>query len=143
MINLKKYILFVFLVIILHSCNYTDSQREYNLNSFAHTYGLVRWFHPSEEATKIDWDKFALYGVKEVIDCRSKEELQQKLEELFLPIAPTISFSNKPEGFNYDDYTLSLPANKDDLLPIFWQHSGVDLGIWSNNYVSKRANSHF
>ena len=140
MFYLKKYVLSTSLVFLLCSCGYTDNQRAHNLSSFAHTYGLVRWFHPSEEAAKIDWNKFALYGVKEVADCRSQKELQQKLEELFLPIAPTISFSKEQKSSNDDDYILSLPVNKDDLLPVFWQHSGVDLGIWSNNYVSKRAN---
>ena len=141
--SLEKTLYFLIVVLLLSACNNSDKQRVHNINAFAHTYGLIRWFHPSDEAAEIDWNTFALYGVKEVADCRSKKELRQKLEELFLPIAPTISFSGKYDSLNYDDYISSLPVDKESLLPIFWQHSGVDLGIWSNNYVSKRANRPF
>jgi|GEM_PF-573143 len=136
----KKGLSLFLVAILLCSCHCDEARRIHNISAFAHTYGLVRWFHPSEEATKIDWNKFALYGIKEVADCRNKKELQKKLEELFLPIAPTISFFNKQADFSNNNLELLLPTDEDPLFPIFWQHSGVDLGIRSNYYISKRAN---
>jgi len=40
----------------------THDQRLENLQAFTHLYGYVRYFHPSDEARPIDWDKFAVYG---------------------------------------------------------------------------------
>lgn len=38
-----------------------------NLETFARLYGYARWFHPSEEAQLIDWDKFVVLGVQKVM----------------------------------------------------------------------------
>ncbi len=54
-----------------------------NLRTFAKLYGYVRYFHPSDEASRIDWDKFAVYGAGLVKDARDSEELKQTLKSLF------------------------------------------------------------
>ncbi len=42
----------------------TLSQHEVErLRAFARRYGYVRFFHPSDEAASIDWDRFAVLGV--------------------------------------------------------------------------------
>ena len=33
-----------------------------NLESFAKLYGYVQYFHPSDEASQINWEQFAIYG---------------------------------------------------------------------------------
>jgi len=33
-----------------------------NLRAFSKLYGYVRFFHPSDEAAAIDWERFAIYG---------------------------------------------------------------------------------
>jgi hypothetical protein len=41
----------------------------------------VRFFYPGDEAASIDWDRFAVYGVKHVMKAKSREELKQALEK--------------------------------------------------------------
>jgi hypothetical protein len=35
-----------------------------NLETFSRLYGYVRWFHPSDEAQEIDWDKLLYMAFK-------------------------------------------------------------------------------
>ena len=43
-----------------------------NLHAFARIYGVVRWFHPSDAAATIDWNRFAVEGARRVIDDGSR-----------------------------------------------------------------------
>jgi hypothetical protein len=61
-----------------------------NIQSFAKPYGFVRWFYPGEEASKTDWDKFAVYGIRKVDNTQDENQLRQILLELFKPISPCI-----------------------------------------------------
>jgi tetratricopeptide (TPR) repeat protein len=107
-----------------------------NLSVFARLYGYIRFFHPSDEAAGIDWDKFALYGTAKVKNAKNSRELKGILEELFLPIAPTIQIYHtgvKPKTFDSKP-----PKNVEDLHLVAWQHYGVDLKYRSNIYQSFR-----
>jgi hypothetical protein len=66
------------------------SQGLTNLTAFARIYGYVRFFHPSDEAARIDWDAFAIDGVRTVESAASSAELIERLEKIFQPIAPTV-----------------------------------------------------
>ncbi len=57
--------------------------------AFARLYGLVRWFHPSDEAAAVPWDEFAILGAERVRNAEDASELRAELERLFLPIVPT------------------------------------------------------
>ncbi|MEG1905687.1 MAG: S41 family peptidase [Bacteroidales bacterium] len=103
--------------------------------AFAQAYGMVRWFYPGDEAQQIDWDAFALYGVAQVADCQTPEELKGKLEAIFAPVAPGVRFTNTSQYGSLDAIT---PPDTTGMTPVSWQHYGVDLGLWSNTYVSKR-----
>lgn len=59
-----------------------------NVRAFAKLYGYVRFFHPSDEASRIDWDRFAFLGVDRVKDASSVDVLQERLEELLRPMRP-------------------------------------------------------
>lgn len=41
-----------------------QGRRIANLEAFARLYGYVRFFHPSDEAAALDWDRFAVYGAR-------------------------------------------------------------------------------
>ena len=43
-----------------------------DLRAFAKLYGYVRYFHPSDEAASLDWDRFAVYGAGEVLAARQE-----------------------------------------------------------------------
>lgn len=49
----KKMMKFFFLLVIVFSCQLQPSpelRKTDNLKAFAHAYGLVKYFHPSDEA---------------------------------------------------------------------------------------------
>jgi len=118
------------------SCGPSISPEVENLRAFAKLYGYVRFFHPSDEATTLDWDRFAIYGAERVAAASSREELRATLEELFLPIAPTVQIyptAEPPEPLPL------MPEDASGLEVVAWQHLGVGLSPRSV-YRSKRLN---
>jgi len=95
-----------------------------NLRAFARLYGYVRWFHPSDEAAAIDWDRFAVYGTRQVAAARTPNELATALRKLFQPIAPTIRVY--PAGTHPDRPAL-IPPDTAGFQVVAWQHEGVEL----------------
>ncbi|MEL6562300.1 MAG: S41 family peptidase [Bacteroidota bacterium] len=80
------------------------------LQTFAKLYGSVKYFHPSDEAAELDWDAFAIYGAKRIIESGASTDFISLLEELFDPIAPTMeiiqskSVSKSKIFFSKDNY---------------------------------------
>ena len=109
-----------------------------NIETFARLYGYARWFHPSDEAQEIDWDKFAVLGVQKVENVKSAEELRDTLFRLFSPIVQGLKIykSNLPEKFNQ----VLLLSPDPNAKPVYWQHHGVYLNEHSNIYKSARVN---
>ena len=106
---------------------HSDEQVITNLRAFTKLYGYVRYFYPSDEAITIDWNKFAIYGSGKVKNARTTDELAFTLEELFLPIAPTLQIlrpNEKPRPVN-------IPEHLGALLPVFWQHKGLGFGVYN------------
>lgn len=107
----------------------TPQQQVQNLRAFAKAYGYVKYFHPSDEASLIDWDRFAAYGASKVKSAKDPRELQAALNELFAPVAPTLRIHGKGEAANLPVLTFS---NDKDV--VAWQHYG-------NGVDTERANS--
>jgi len=109
-----------------------------NLQAFTKLYGYVRYFHPSDEATKIDWNKFAIYGTGKVKNARTTSELASTLEELFLPIAPTLQILRPNEKSRVS----AVPGNPIQHQVVAWQHRGIGLGVmrYGRTYESIRLN---
>ncbi|WP_053365657.1 S41 family peptidase [Bacillus sp. FJAT-27245] len=103
-----------------------------NLEAFGRLYGYIRYFHPSDEATKLDWNRFGIYGASKVKDAKNDKELKAALEELFLPIAPTLTLFLKEE--KPPAPKKGTPAGK----VVAWQHYGPP-GLQSSFYKSKRV----
>lgn len=61
-----------------------------NIAAFARLTGYVRFFHPSDAAVELDWDRFVYEGARAVESAANAEELVGKLRELFGPIAPSV-----------------------------------------------------
>ncbi|MCP4258895.1 MAG: peptidase S41 [Planctomycetes bacterium] len=114
----------------------SESQEIQNFKAFVKIYGYVKYFHPSDQASHIDWEKFAVYGTEKVKSAQNNEELKVILEELFIPIAPTIQIyhsNEKPRPFG-------VPEDTTDLKVVAWQHQGVGIGTSSHIYRSIRIN---
>lgn len=113
-----------------------------NLVAFAKLYGHVKYFHPSDEASAINWDTFAIYGAKEVKGAANREKLKEVLDSLFLPIAPTMRIREKETADSsfISFYLNHLDSDTANLKPVAWQHLGVNLNEPSVVYNSIRVN---
>ncbi len=131
------FILNLFTSVSSHATYQNDSLLD-NFIPFIKLYGYVRFFHPSDEAAKIDWDKFAVYGIRKVKSAKNKEELKNILKELFLPIAPTAQIYSSVE--NPKEISEYLPKDSAGLKVVAWQHYGVWLSAKSNIYKSIHIN---
>ncbi len=97
-----------------------------NLRAFAKLYGYVRFFHPSDEASRIDWDKFAVYGAAKAKAAADRQQLRQVLEELFGSMAPTLRLY--PTGEEPTAAAWESPEDTTGLVVVAWQHRGVGVG---------------
>ena len=122
------------------ACKNETNRKVQNIETFAQLYGYARWFHPSDEAQEIDWDKFAVLGIQKVENIKSTRELRDTLYRIFSPIVQGLQIyeTSNPEKFN-SDILLSPDTNAK---PVAWQHYGVYLYEKSNIYRSVRANKY-
>jgi len=108
-----------------------------NLRAFAKLYGYIKYFHPSDEASSIDWDKLAIFGAGKVKNARDSAELKEALKEIFLPIAPTIQIYSSEER----PIAPEVPENVEGLKVVSWQHLGLGVGTSGRSfYKSIRLN---
>jgi hypothetical protein len=136
---LVQSLLLAFLALVNYSCQAGRETREIqNLRAFAKLYGYVRYFHPSDEASRIDWEKFAILGVEEVKEAAGRQELMSILEKLFLPIAPTVTIY--PSGDTPPEPTRGFPEDTSGLKVVSWQHKGLGFGSANSAYISIRLN---
>jgi C-terminal processing protease CtpA/Prc len=133
------FLLMVFLVLIHFCCKPgTESQEIQNLRAFAKLYGYVRYFHPSDEASRIDWERFVIYGAEKVNNAKDRQELKSVLEELFLPLAPTIQIFNT--GEKPGEPKVQPIEDTTGLKVVTWQHRGLGSGLLNSPYLSIRLN---
>lgn len=112
-----------------------------NIRVFANLYGYIKYFHPSDEATAIDWDRFAIYGVEYVKNSVSQEDLKKKLIDLFLPIAPTVQIYLADEQ-PPSPAAILTPSDTTTLKLVAWQHEGFgfgDYGIFKSIRINRPA----
>ena len=110
-----------------------------NIEAFARLYGYVRYFYPGDEAAALDWERFAIYGVKRAGRARNREELGAVLEELFLPIAPALRITAAGESAAFAPAEIK-PPGADEMKTVGWQHSGYGVGASGDVYQSARLN---
>ncbi|HEU4730131.1 MAG TPA: SMI1/KNR4 family protein [Kofleriaceae bacterium] len=118
-------------LLALHACGGAQSaspiprapdHRIANLHALARLYGVVRWFHPCDAASAIDWDRLAIDAARRVLDPPDRLTLRARLTELFAPTAPTVHIVGPGEPFP-DEPSLQ-PGSTDGLDVIAWQHRG-------------------
>ena len=112
------------------------SQEVENLRAFAKMYGYVRFFHPSDEAASIDWDRFAILGVIRIREVPPSGDLLKAMNRLFLPIAPAAQIFET----GHEPEPSPAPEVSPVLETVAWQHLGVRLPGKPTIYRSKRTN---
>jgi C-terminal processing protease CtpA/Prc len=121
-------------------------QTEQQINNqkiFAKLFGYVRYFYPGDEASAIDWDKFAVYGCSMVDKCKNQQELKAVLNKLFLPVVPSIKIFETKENTQFNAAEIT-PSDTSKRKTITWQHFGLglptDIYLRNNIYISARTN---
>jgi len=109
-----------------------------NLVAFARLAGLVRYFHPSDQAAAADWDRFVRAGVESVEKASGPEDLARGLTALFLPLAPTLRVypSGRPEPVPAE--LLAAPAGVPKARIVAWRHVGLGLGTQPGGIYSSQ-----
>lgn len=104
------------------------------LVAFTRLLGYIRYFHPSDEAASLDWDAFAVHGVRAVEGAENPAALARTLAALFGPVAPSVVISAD-----------TLPALASAAVPagatkvLMWRHSGVGTGEARSVYRGERV----
>jgi uncharacterized protein (TIGR03437 family) len=110
-----------------------------NLTAFARMLGCVRHFHPSDQSAGIDWNQFAVQGVRAVEGAATPSDLAGALQAVFAPVAPTVHLftGGSPPALPAE----LQPASTAGLQFLRWYNYGVQLGPASNIYTSTRQNA--
>jgi hypothetical protein len=114
-----------------------------NETAFARLFGYVRYFHPSDEAAKVDWEAFAIRGAREIESAKDDAELAQGLEALFEPVSPTVRVLTAGQPYTRPA-ALSAPGSNAKVT--YWKHFGVGIpsaqqNIYRSDRVQETANS--
>jgi C-terminal processing protease CtpA/Prc len=118
----------------------SDEQVLANLVAFARLYGYVRYFHPSDEAAGLNWERVAINGVAAIQDATEPADLAQKLQAFFQPCAPTLRvfpLVERPEV----PAELYLPGHVAEPRVVMWQHCGVEGELPGSIYHSDRISA--
>jgi len=124
----KSIFLIVYLLLITSTITAQKNREIENLKTFAKVYGYIKYFHPTDEASKIDWKKFSAYGAQEVEKCSTDDELLNILNKIFKPIAPSVKFLKINEKVNFDLKGI-IPNDIENYNLTYWQHKGLSYGI--------------
>ena len=101
--------------------------------ALARLYGVVRWFHPSDAAQEIDWDRFAVKAAGNVRAAGTALDLMRTLRALFAPVAV---------GVVVDRQLPASPPPKvaSDEKRVAWRHLGPGFGSAGGGfYASART----
>ncbi len=109
-----------------------------NVVAFTRLLGYARHFHPSDEASAINWDTFAIEGISTVENANNPLELAERLEQLFQRAGPTISVF--PTGKRPQlPGALRSPKNDPPLKIVSWKHVGFGQKDRQSIYTSERV----
>ncbi len=102
--------------------------------AFARLYGVARYFYPSDAAAGLDWEAFAIHGVKQARAAVDTRALEKTLAALFDPLGPGIEIGRALSP-------RSSEGRVDNSL-VAWRYLGAGIGPWNGRgpYRAKRTN---
>jgi C-terminal processing protease CtpA/Prc len=136
--------IFAFLILLVFylvstGCSNQLQRSIKNIETFTRLYGYVKYFYPGDEAAAMDWERFAVYGIKRVENASGSADLKKVLEELFLPMAPALVIHESQLKTEFSIAAIT-PANPGEMKLVAWQHQGVGFGNPDSIYKSVRIN---
>jgi C-terminal processing protease CtpA/Prc len=111
-----------------------------NVVAFTRLLGYVRYFHPADEALRVNWDDFTVRGLRAVERAPTADSLARTLRALFSAVAPTVAVFRT--GGPAPAPLAALRAGGATAGVIAWRHLGVGLESprsGSNIYSSVRV----
>jgi hypothetical protein len=132
-----KHIICVVLLLSLSSLLQATSIKEPEaLAGFARLYGIVRFFHPSDAAQQIDWNKFAIYCVQEISKAQNSNQYETTIQTVFQPVTTGLRI-NTSSACKSEDTSIETSGDK----VVAWRHLGPGL-LQTNSqvYLSVRTN---
>jgi hypothetical protein len=110
----------------------TDTPQLDALMDFAHVYGVVRYFHPSDSLDRVDWNRFLVNGAERMGGVSDRASIGPALEALYA--APVADFKVVPKGG-------PAPEIKGDGPLVEWRHLGYGIDPMPRNqpFVSWRT----
>ena len=107
-----------------------------NLEAFARLAGLIRHFHPSDQAASADWNRLFIEGAPVVEQAESLAQLAAALLKVLSPVAPTLRVYSG--GKAPAPHPALMPAEGTEVLR--WRHKGYGGGSGLRNiYSSERV----
>lgn len=101
------------------------------LTALARTYGVVRYFHPSDSLDQVSWERFQVHAASRMGEVTDRREIGPRLEELFVPIV---------EGFKVVASGGPTTPQSGDGPRVEWRHLGYGMEADPNSpYVSWRT----
>lgn len=91
-----------------------------NLVAFTKAMGYIRFFHPSDQVAKADWNHIAVSGVNAIEGATTPKNLADRLQQFFSPLAPTVHFLVSGE----DSPQLKRPPGAVKI--VRWRHHGFE-----------------
>lgn len=104
-----------------------------NVAAFARLYGVARWFYPSDAAASLDWNRFAIDGVRRVRLARTPAQLESTLRALFEPLGPGLEIRTTLPAKR------AVGARNADLIAWHYRGPGITEGV-PGPYSAKRLN---
>jgi C-terminal processing protease CtpA/Prc len=101
------------------------------LMALARTYGVVRYFHPSDSLDKVDWNRFLAHAAERMDAVTDRKDIAPRLEELFAPVAEGFRVTTPGEPL--------LPAPQGDGPRVEWRHLGYGLENVPSIFASWRT----
>lgn len=101
-----------------------SNRQIHNLTVFAKLYGLAKYFCPTSESQELDFDKFALNGIRLIENIENDDLLIEKLNSMFNKYFPPIKiFDSKLPPNQY--YYTNKPKEAIDNLAVSYVHIGA------------------
>lgn len=121
---MNKVLIIMSLLVLFNSKAKSNVRLVQNIKAVTNAIGIIKYFHPTKNATAINWDKFTQFAVFKVKNLESDNQLCDTLNFIFRDIAADVRFSPIIDTSDTEKKTIY----KADESIYFWKHKGYGYG---------------